>query len=91
MQFITDNKGGIFRQKNNSALSRKTVLKSNEVVVNNYKKIEPRENQTEAVHEGSVHPIVEGGEMIGFVYECSCGEVAKIMFDLAAGAKRAAG
>lgn len=91
MQFITDNKGGIFRQKNNSVPTRKTVLKSEEVRVDNFKKIEPRETQAEEVHEGSVHPIIEGGEMIGFVYECSCGEVAKIMFDFAADAKRAAG
>jgi len=91
MQFITDNKGGIFRQKNHVMDSRRTVLKSNEVVVANFKKIEPREHETETVHEGGVHPIIEGGEMIGFVYECSCGEVAKIMFDFEVGAKRAAG
>ena len=94
-QFITDNRGGIFRTRSKqqlNALSKKKVIKSDELVVlNNKKRINPVEDHFHPDHEGQVKPIMEAGELVGIVYECSCGEVAKIMFEFNEKVNRAAG
>ncbi len=93
-QFITDNKGGIFKNRQQqSSFRKKKVIKNEEVVILNKKKrIEPAaEERIHPGHEGLVRPILDAGELVGIVYECSCGEVAKIMFEFEEHVNRAAG
>ncbi len=88
-EFMTDNQGSIFK-KSNASFTRQSVIKKDEVRLGNSKRIEPKVHQPNADHDGQVFPITEDGQVVGFVYECSCGEVAKIMFEFEEAVNRAA-
>ncbi len=78
--FITDDTGRIFHETPTKPV-RQTVIKSTKVQVGKPKKIEQYSSGQSHNHGGSIFPLIEGDEIVGFVYECSCGEVAKIIFD----------
>lgn len=78
--FITDDKGSIFKNckpKKRSA----SVIKSNTVNYGKTQKIAPSEIHDAGEHKSNIVPITENDEVIGFVFECSCGETANIVFD----------
>ncbi len=78
--FITDDKGSIF--KNNQPKKRTaSVIKSHAVNYGKTHKIVPPEMDHGGDHKSNIVPITENDEVIGFVYECSCGEIANIVFD----------
>jgi len=58
-----------------------SIIKQKDVRLNSTKMINPYENNHIPVNKGKVTPLTEGTEVIGFIYECSCGEIAKIIFD----------
>ncbi len=78
--FTSDDTGRIF-QKASAKPVRQTVIKSTKVQVGKPKKIDQYSSSQSHDHGGSIFPLIEGDEIVGFVYECSCGEVAKIIFD----------
>ena len=89
-EFITDQTGGIFQ----SAGIRKVktpVIKSSHVIYGNPRKIRPDNAARSHAHQSNAFPLMDGDDVIGFVYECSCGEVTKILFDYEQEAERAAG
>lgn len=88
--FITDQKGTIF-QNTGSQKCRATVIKSSHVVFGTPKKIRPEYTAKSHRHQANAFPLMEGDNIVGFVYECSCGEVTKILFDYEQEAERAAG
>jgi len=87
--FFSDNKGSIFR---NTVTQRpkESVIKSSDIVLGPPAKIKPKVAAHTHTHNRNVFPLMEGEEIVGFVYECSCGEVAKIMFDFQQKTERAA-
>ncbi len=58
-----------------------SIIKQKDVRLNSTKMINPYENNHIPVNKGKVTPLTEGDEVIGFIYECSCGEIAKVIFD----------
>jgi len=88
--FISDNKGSIF--KNTPIMkSRDTVIKKNNIVYGSSAKIKPDINDKSRKHQPNAFPVLDGNNIVGFVYECPCGEITKIMFDFEQEAGRAAG
>ena len=87
--FLSDSNGNIFKQ-----IQRKTVhpsiIKNSRVEFGQPCKINTNFSQSEQKHDGNIFPLIEGDEIIGFVYECSCGEVAKILFEYEQNTARAA-
>ena len=57
------------------------ILKKDQVVVGFSKKIEHALQISEVQHEGKITPVFNDDELIGIIYECSCGKVAQILFD----------
>ena len=89
-EFITDRNGSIFQNKTIHKMST-PVIKSNHVVYGSPKKIKHQTAASALPHRGNAFPLMEGDIIVGFVYECSCGEVTKILFDYEQDAGRAAG
>ena len=87
--FLTDSTGNIFKQ-----LHRKTVhpvvIKNSRIEFGQPCKINTHVSQSNHKHEGNIFPLIEGDEIVGFVYECACGEVAKILFEYEQGTARVA-
>ncbi len=79
-KFITDEKGNFFQQDHPKPI-RQTVIKSSNLQIGKPKKIDQIATDNPHRHSGSIFPLIEGDDIVGFVYECSCGEVAKIIFD----------
>jgi len=78
--FITDGVGGIFKRDPIKPL-RHPIIKSSKLEVGQPYKIDSQEQNAARKHEGNIYPIIEGDEIVGFVYECACGESAKILFE----------
>ncbi len=57
------------------------ILKKDKVVLGSKRKIEHSLSITETQHDGKISPIFNDNELIGIIYECSCGKVAQILFD----------
>lgn len=89
-EFVTGKNGSIF-QKTAVRKINTPVIKSNHVVFGNPKKIKYQASAGAQPHQGNAFPLMDGDTIIGFVYECSCGEVTKILFDYEQEAERAAG
>ncbi len=60
---------------------RNSVIKREKVVIGQKRKIEHSLQVSEAHHDGKINPVFNGDELIGIIYECSCGKVAQILFD----------
>ncbi len=87
--FVSDAGGSIFKQ-----IPKKTplpsVIKNDRIEYGQPCKINTNVSQSMHKHDGNIFPLIEGDEIIGFVYECSCGEVAKILFEYEPNAARVA-
>ena len=59
-----------------------SIIKCDKINVSdlNYK-INPYESAHIPVNKGKITPLTDNEEIIGFIYECSCGEIAKVIFD----------
>ncbi|RMH64995.1 MAG: hypothetical protein D6677_03535 [Calditrichaeota bacterium] len=72
-------------QKSTFSLKRKkshgTIIKSKDIRIKSTKIINPLENSHIPASKGKITPLTEAGEVIGFIYQCSCGEIAKVIFD----------
>ena len=77
---IKDDAGSVLTQKVKTA-PRKPVIKKNRLDIGTPHKIETNIQNSKSGHGGNIFPLIEGDEIIGFMYECSCGEVAKIIFE----------
>ncbi len=60
---------------------RSSIIKSKDIKIKSTRIINPLENSHIPVNKGKVTPLTEAGEVIGFIYQCSCGEIAKVIFD----------
>jgi hypothetical protein len=87
--FITDGVGGIFK-KNSKKTVRQPVIKSTNLEMGQTFKVNAHESARAKGHEGNIYPVIEGDEIVGFVYECACGESAKILFEYEQSIGRAA-
>lgn len=87
--FITDENGGIFKQMFKKPY-RQTIIKSQNLEYGQPHKIEMRAKKHDHRESGNLFPLIEGDEIVGFVYECACGEVAKILFEYDQDMKRVA-
>ena len=87
--FFSDSNGSIFKQTFPKT-TRHSVIKSDSLEVGHPRKIEAQIPRAAHRHGGSINPIIEGDEIVGFVYECACGEEAKIMFEYEQSLGRAA-
>ncbi len=87
--FLTDENGSIFKQMRRKTVTP-SVIKNNRVEFGQPCKINTQISQSSHKHNGNIFPLIEGDEIIGFVYECSCGEVAKILFEYEQDSARAA-
>lgn len=79
--FFDKDQGKIFTNIHQKNLSRKSVIKRDQLVVGQPRKIEHSLQVSESHHDGKVTPIYNDDELIGIIYECSCGKVAQILFD----------
>ncbi len=72
-------------QKNTFKLRRNrqssSIIKSKDIKIKSTRVINPFENSHIPVNKGKITPLTESGEVIGFIYQCSCGEIAKVIFD----------
>ncbi len=71
----------IFKQVHPKIHGSKTVIKRDQLVFGKPRKIEHSLQVSENHQEGKVNPIYNGEDLIGIIYECSCGKVAQILFD----------
>ena len=63
-------------QRSSSIIKKEKVKESQSIV-----KINPYENVQIPTNKGKITPLTDNDEIIGFIYECSCGEIAKVIFD----------
>jgi hypothetical protein len=89
-EFISDNKGSIFKSSPIKK-SRDTVIKKNNIIFGSSTKIKPEIIEQSHSHEANAFPVLDGNNIVGFVYECKCGEITKILFDFEQESERAAG
>ncbi len=80
IEFTADDNGSSF-QKVFRTMPSIPIIKKDQVSIGTPKRIEPGD-QAQHVHGGSnITPIKTDEHIIGFVFECSCGETAQIIFD----------
>lgn len=75
-----DEQVNAFKTQKNQKSS--VIIKREEVQIqNSSKKINPYDNNHIPANSGKITPLTDNNEVIGFIYECSCGEIAKVIFD----------
>ncbi len=79
--FFDEDQGKIFTRVHRKTVGRKSVIKRDQLIIGHPRKIEHSLQVSEHSHEGKVTPIYNDEELIGIIYECSCGKVAQILFD----------
>ncbi len=60
---------------------RSPIIKKDKVVFGKSRKIEHSVQVTDIHQNGEISPVYNNGELIGVIYECSCGKIAQILFD----------
>ncbi len=79
--FFAKDQGRVFKNLPRIKAFKNPVLKRNQVVIGQKRRID-HSMQVQEIHQGgTVNPVYNNGELIGVVYECSCGKVAQILFD----------
>jgi|GEM_PF-1868203 hypothetical protein len=78
---FSKNQASVFTQRVSKISPRKTVIKREQLVLGKPKKIEHALQVSETHHDGKITPLFNNDELIGVIYECSCGKVAQILFD----------
>lgn len=79
--FFEEDQGKIFTTHHKKTGSSQSVIKRDQLVLGRLRKIEHSLQVSETQHDGKVTPIYNNAELIGIIYECSCGKVAQILFD----------
>jgi len=79
-ELAVDDQSKVFKAKKEKKAS--SIIKKDKVnLSNSSRKINPYENSHIPVNKGKITPLTDNEEIIGFIYECSCGEIAKVVFD----------
>ncbi len=78
---FSKDQASVFMQHTGKKTPRKTVIKREQLVLGKPKKIEHALQVSETQHDGKITPLFNNDELIGIIYECSCGKVAQILFD----------
>jgi hypothetical protein len=60
---------------------RDSVIKQNSVKVGNPKRIDQKEEPALPGGEPAIQPIMEEGQIVGIIYECTCGKISEVRFD----------
>lgn len=79
-EFNVDNHSEVFKpvkNKRTSAIIKRDQVRHTSAI----KKINPYENNHIPTNKGKITPLMDNDEIIGFIYECTCGEIAKVIFD----------
>ena len=71
----------VFTDASPKNMVRNSVIKKEKLVIGHPKKIEHSLQVSETQQDGKVTPVFNNNELIGIIYECSCGKVAQILFD----------
>jgi len=59
-----------------------SIIKKEKVNLNSsVRKINPYDSNHIPLNKGKITPLMDNGDVIGIIYECSCGEIAKVIFD----------
>ena len=87
--FLTDEKGDFFQQSFRKTV-RQSIIKSEDLAYGQPHKVEAQTKKHMHKEGGNIFPLIEGDEIVGFVFECACGEVAKILFEFDQEIKRVA-
>jgi len=77
-KFHADEKGSIFNKIKPKPSSN--IIKNQYTHSGNPIKIKLAENENQKTLKNSILPIKKDGEIIGFISECSCGEIVKVYF-----------
>lgn len=79
-ELTVDDQSKVFNPKKEKRTS--SIIKRDKVhLAGSSRKINPYENSHIPVNKGKITPLTDNDEIIGFIYECSCGEIAKVVFD----------
>ncbi len=78
---FSKDQASVFTHRAGKTTPRKTVIKREQLVLGKPKKIEHALQVSETQHDGKITPLFNNDELIGIIYECSCGKVAQILFD----------
>lgn len=81
--FVPNKNGNIFSAENKkNQIVREPILKGQRVVLGSPVKLDLLTSKRAAhLHQPQVEPIIENGQVIGFVFECACGESTEILFE----------
>jgi len=67
--------------KNGKSGTKGTIIKGTNVRCTSSKTINPYQTSSLPHGEGRITPLLDGDNVIGIIYECACGELARILFD----------
>jgi len=81
--FVPNENGNIFNAENKkNQIVREPILKGQQVILGSPVKLDMyKGNRGGHTHDAQVEPIIENGQVIGFVFECACGESTEILFE----------
>lgn len=79
-EFKLSNNHDVYKSNHNN-MRQKSIIKNNSLTVGQPTKIEPFDFSNGHLHQSSVSPIEENGEIKGFVFECGCGEVIEVLLE----------
>ncbi len=79
-ELTVEDQSKIFKAKKDKRPSA-IIKRDNVQLTQSTVKINPYENAHIPVNKGKITPLTDNDEIIGFIYECSCGEIAKVVFD----------
>ncbi len=80
-ELTPDNQSKVFKPAKKEKRTSAIIKKDKVQVLTSSRKIDPYENSQIPVNKGKITPLTDNNEIIGFIYECSCGEIAKVVFD----------
>lgn len=81
-ELTADNQQNVFKAQKEKQKRTSAIIKKDNVQYGASRhKINPYENTHIPTNKGKITPLTDNDEIIGFIYECSCGEIAKVVFD----------
>ena len=83
MEFFDRTKQGEVFTKSFTKYTKKygTVIKRDAVVMGNSKTIDHKKELHTNNKASKIIPLKENGHIVGFQFECSCGEVSRVLLD----------
>jgi hypothetical protein len=67
--------------KRYSRSSNLNIIKKKNVKVSGSHKVDHSNMKLEPLNNTAITPIKENDQVVGFVFQCSCGETAKVMLE----------